>query len=51
MTQAAQQILTDSENGLCPVCKKSILDCAIIDYQDFHGVQVGVCEEHIKYAK
>lgn len=51
MTDHAKQILADADNGLCPICKNGILNCAVIDYQEFHGVQVGVCGKHIKYER
>lgn len=46
MSPQATQVLLDAENGLCPICKKDILDCAVIEYHEFYGNQVGVCGSH-----
>ena len=40
------QILIDAENGLCPICKKDINECAVVEYHEFYGHQVGVCGAH-----
>lgn len=48
MNEASKTVIERSQKGLCPICKKNILACAVIDYQDFNGVQVGICGEHPK---
>lgn len=46
MSEAGKQILIDSENNICPICKQDIQDCAVIEYQEFYGSSVATCKEH-----